>query len=318
MKLSFADYLERHSWLTNRGHLCIASPDIDGLLCALITGAILDWKWVGFHDGKKIVFWTDPQQNLWPNAVFLDFEVLRPDVRSVGNHLLTFDKSDAARLEKSCPGLMNPNLRRGIHFDTDFARKYPFGTLLILYSAFAFRGLTEPDPRHLAALYYPDSGLEKAMIYKDNALDWLAAMGAAQSRLAPLCRMISEQTVFGALNVLSRMQEIVARSGFGRKEKAARFDPENPKDRKRAARLADLLSEMTGWKARLPLNTPPCVVKKFETRRSALDAKGRARKSFEKAHQDGALSLAATGRTSAGLSYTVPSKACSKFADLWY
>lgn len=251
--------------------------------------------------------------------MFLDVEILRPDVRSIGNHLLTFDADDALRLEQSYPGIMNPNLWRGIHFIPDFPRKYPFGTLPILYCALAFRGLIEAEPRHLGALYYPDSGLENAVIYKDNALDWLQAMGAEDpsSPLAPLCKMVSGQTIYGTLRALSKVQALVAQAGFGPKQKAARFDPERVHDRERVARLAELLSAMTGWKASLPLNSPPDVVMTFETRRSPLDAKGRARESFERAHRDRALSLAATGRTNEGLSYTVPPRPCPRFADLW-
>lgn len=316
----FAQYLKRHSWLTDPGRPCIASPDIDGLLCALIGGFVLKWECVGFYDGNKIALWANPRRIVWSETVFLDVEILRPDVRSVGNHLLTFDADDAARLEESCKGIMNPNLWRAIHFIEDFPRKYPFGTLPLLYCAFAFRGLVQAEPRHLGALYYPDSGLENAVVYKDNALDWLRAMGAEDpsSPLAPLCKMVSGQTVYETLKVLSKVQALVARAGFGQKEKAARFDPELSEDRERAARLADSLSLMTGWEAPLPLGSPPHVVMTFDTRRSPLDAKGRARESFETAHRNEALSLAATGRTSEGLSYTVPPRRCPRFADLWF
>lgn len=319
MTRSFAEYLTRHSWLTDPGRPCVSSPDIDGLLCALMAGSILDWECVGFYDGNKITLWANPRRLVWPETVFLDVEILRPDVRSVGNHLLTFDADDAASLERSLPGIMNPNLWRGIHFHPDFPRKYPFGTLPILYCALAFRGLVQAEPCHLGALYYPDSGLENAMVYKDNALDWLRAMGAEDpsSPLAPLCRMVSGQTVYGTLKVLSKVQALVAQAGFGRKEKAARFDPERDEDRNRAAKLVGLLSSMTGWNAPLPLGSPPDLVMRFDTRRSPLDAKGRARESFEAARRIGALSLAATGRTKEGLSYTVPPTRCSRFSDIW-
>ncbi len=319
MTQPFAQYLTRHSWVTDPGRPCVSSPDIDGLLCALLAGSVLGWECVGFYDGTKIALWANPKRIVWQETVFLDVEILRPDVRSVGNHLLTFDANDAARLEQSCPRIMNPNLWRGIHFVENFPRKYPFGTLPILYCALAFRGLIKPDPRHLGALYYPDSGLENAVVYKDNALDWLRAMGAEDpsSPLAPLCKMVSGQTVYGTLKVLSKVQTLVAQAGFGRKEKAARFDPARSEDRARAKRLADLLSSMTGWSALLPLISPPDVVMSFDTRRSPLDAKGRARESFEAARRTGALSLAATGRTAEGLSYTVPPSACPRFSDLW-
>lgn len=320
MTSSFAEYLSRHSWLTDPGRPCLSSPDIDGLLCALMAGSVLNWECVGFYDGAKITLWANPRRIVWHETVFLDVEVLRADVLSLGNHLVTLDVEDASILERSCPRLMNPNLWRGIHFQPDFPRKYPFGTLPILYCALAFRGLVQPEPRHLGALYYPDSGLENAMVYKDNALDWLRAMGAEDpsSPLAPLCRMVSGQTVYGTLKVLSRVQELVARAGFGRREKAARFDPEQAEGRRRAAGLARLLSDMTGWHAPLPLDSPPDVVMTFETRRFPLDGKGRAVASFQAARELGALSLAATGRTPEGLSLTVPPMASSRFSDIWF
>jgi len=319
MNRTFLEYLESHPWLTEKGRPCVTSPDIDGLLCALVMGHVLDWECVGFYDGNQIALWKEPRHIPWSDAVFLDVEILRPDVHSIGNHLLAFDEDDASRLARSFPGLMNPNLWRGIHFVPDFPRKYPFGTFPLLYCVLAFRGLLDPEPRHLGALYYPDSGLENAVVYKDNALDWLRAMGAEDpsSPLAPLCRMVSGQTVYGTLKALSEVQSLVAQAKFGRKQKAARFDPETASDRSRAARLWDLLRQKTGWRASLPLLSEPVFVRRFETRRSPLASKGRARASFDAAARAGALSLAATGRTSEGLSYTLPTRNVPRFSDLW-
>lgn len=42
MTRSFSEYLAGHAWLTEIGRPCVSSPDIDGLLCALLAGSVLD------------------------------------------------------------------------------------------------------------------------------------------------------------------------------------------------------------------------------------------------------------------------------------
>jgi hypothetical protein len=278
------------------------------------------WRCVGYYDGEGLYLWEKPRDVAWHEAAFIDVEVLRPDVRSIGNHLIAHDAEDAENLERQYPGLANPNLWRGIYFQPDFPRKYPFGTLPLLVCALAARNLAEFDRQHLGPIYYADSGLENAVVYKDNALDWLRAMGAEDptSALAPLCKVISRRTVFEGLEALSKVQALVSEAGFGRKQKAARFDPSDETDRAKAKTLAGLLADLTGWRTALPLDGEPCEALRFQTKKRPLDAKGRARDSFEKARRDQALSMAATARTDEGLSYTLPPRAkIMELADIW-
>lgn len=316
---TFAEFLTRHSWICDEERPCVVSPDIDGLLCALLMGHARKWRCLGFYDGDRLCLYENPRRIPWDEAVFIDVEVLRPDVRSIGNHLLSYDAEDARTLEATYPGLANPNHWRGIHFEPDFQRKYPFGTLPLLVCALALRKLVEIERRHLGPLYYADSGLENAVVYKDNALDWLRAMGAEdpKSPLAPLCNVIRRRTIFEGLKALAEVQSMVSKAGFGKMQKAARFDPENEAARKKAQALAGFLTDLTGWKANLPLDAAPALILSFRTKRLPLDAKGRAKASFEKVRRERALSLAATGRTDEGLSYTIPPPKTEKFADLW-
>lgn len=49
---------QKHSWLLTRDLAIVTSPDFDGLLCALLGAAHLDWRQVGFYDGQTLALAT--------------------------------------------------------------------------------------------------------------------------------------------------------------------------------------------------------------------------------------------------------------------
>ncbi len=90
-KLDYHALIARYSWIIERNQNCILSPDSDGLLCGLLMSYYLGWRIRGFYDGKVLVIdeGVKPQ-----DCVFLDMEIFRPNIRSVGQHMVMYDKED--------------------------------------------------------------------------------------------------------------------------------------------------------------------------------------------------------------------------------
>lgn len=89
MKLDYEKLLSVYPWIVEEGRDCIVSPDSDGLLCGLFMSHYLGWKIRGFYDGKVLLL----AKGVMPkDCVFLDMEIYREGVKSIGQHMLQFDK----------------------------------------------------------------------------------------------------------------------------------------------------------------------------------------------------------------------------------
>lgn len=89
--LDYERLLMEQDWFCLRNLSMIVSPDFDGLLCALIMIEHLGWQLRGFYDGKTLAL-DQPTTHI-REFVFLDVEIYRSSVRSVGNHLLQWSSS---------------------------------------------------------------------------------------------------------------------------------------------------------------------------------------------------------------------------------
>lgn len=84
-RINYDEILHNHDWIVEKNRNCIISPDTDGLLCALLMSHLFNWSVKGFYDGKVLLV----EQGIKPtDTVFLDMEIFRKDVKSMGQHLL--------------------------------------------------------------------------------------------------------------------------------------------------------------------------------------------------------------------------------------
>jgi transcriptional regulator with XRE-family HTH domain len=132
----------RFPWLYEREQDCIVSPDADGLLCGLLMSHHLGWRIRGFYDAKVLVCSSAVRPQ---NCVFLDMEIFRPNVRSVGQHLLMYNRNRIPPNWDHFESAFAINEVRGIDART-FDQKYPFGTIHFLMVALHSRlRLEVPD-----------------------------------------------------------------------------------------------------------------------------------------------------------------------------
>lgn len=168
--IDYDEVVRRYPWIVSEECDCVISPDSDGFLCGLLASSLLNWRIVGFYDGKVLVH---KQGIHYREFVFLDCEINRPGVRSIGNHLLQYDGS-ASISNFNFDSCINPNLLRGFHGKGMFQRKYPFGTIHLLLSILQHgEKIDRLQPQSIAPLLFADGVGNNLFGYPENCLDWI-------------------------------------------------------------------------------------------------------------------------------------------------
>lgn len=174
-KIDYPCLIARYPWVVERRQDCIISPDSDGLLCGLLMSRYLEWRVRGFYDGKVLVIeeGVNPQ-----NCIFLDMEIFRPNIRSVGQHMVMYDKADLPSNWDNFSNCIAANNLRNYDFKNDFKLKYPLGTVHMLLSILG-QGRTIPIPKSaVSPLLYTDGTFKNQFNYPENCLSWLDFLGA--------------------------------------------------------------------------------------------------------------------------------------------
>lgn len=297
-KLDYKRLIKEQDWLCQRSLLTVVSPDFDGLLCALMMIVHLDWKLCGFYDGKILAL--DRTISHIRELVFLDMEIYRSSVCSVGNHLLQYNsRIPLTNFQQS----VNPNLLRGITAK-EFERKYPFGTshFLLALLAVIHPNLQVLQTRNTQAiLLYPDGTHQVLLNYRGNVIDWLDWLGvkkfqnSAKAIFQSLATMTLSDVVHGLDWLSGKLREI----GFKRKDDPCKFDPTNHHEYEKAKDLWQFLQQVTEWQA---TSLPQINWKEqFVAESIALNLRN-----YQQVLDQNPLSFALTSRTKKqGLQYTL-------------
>ena len=173
-QIDYLQVLQRYPWIVEEGHCCILSPDSDGLLCGLLMAKFKKWKIVGFYDDKVALISKDA---LGKNPIFLDGEVFRKGIRSMGHHMLTVNhKHRPDGYDEGFENCIQPNLMR--QYDRKlFQLKYPLATVHMLVSILSF-SMKDTSPIRIPisaipALFFTDGVYSTMFNYTENVLNWL-------------------------------------------------------------------------------------------------------------------------------------------------
>lgn len=175
-KLDFEKLLQHYPWINDRDRYCVLSPDSDGLLCGLFMARFRGWKIVGFYDDKIGII---NHSYLDKDLIFLDGEIFRKSIKSVGHHMLKLNKKQKVDLSgfNNC---IQPNLMRNYDGKNDFRLKYPLATIHLLISIIAYAdkkaGIQEItfDENAIAPLFFTDGVFNVLFSYPENVLHWLS------------------------------------------------------------------------------------------------------------------------------------------------
>ncbi len=174
--INYDEIIEKHPWVLERGHYCILSPDSDGLLCGLLMSHFLDWKIAGFYDGKVMVL----NKNLKPkDCIFLDIEIHRPEIRSMGHHMLLANKNHKPEgWEEGFQHCIQPNLLRNYDKTKDFRLKYPLATIHMLIGILTQKINIDISDAAICPLFFTDGVFNVLFSYPENVLNWLKYLRA--------------------------------------------------------------------------------------------------------------------------------------------
>lgn len=242
------DALSAYPWLRERGRDCILSPDCDGFLCGLYMSHFLQWRIRGFYDGKILSAEknTDPAE-----CVFLDMEICRPHVRSIGQHMLYFNvaRPPHPALEERFGNCLSPNNIRRFDFKDNFMRKYPLGTIHLLMALSPQGGTTE-DAADFAPLFYVDGTFKNLLNYPENCLDWLHFLDAENNALRnlfygeyPFSRLMTVMRDFFRM-----LGDIAGPQRRADKLPLTTAAAVSPAQRKQTEQFVRTMGEMTGWR----------------------------------------------------------------------
>jgi len=178
--IDYDGIVKAHPWLITRNLDCILSPDADGFLCGLLMANALGWKVRGFFDSKNLLL----QKGVEPaDCVFLDIEIFRTGIKSVGHHwLMPADFKPYRDLGHT--DAVNPHFYRPIIWDqrtslmTYFFAKYPFGTIHLLMGILEGRASFPMPDTALEPLMFADGTYGNISSYGENCLHWSRFLAA--------------------------------------------------------------------------------------------------------------------------------------------
>lgn len=170
------DFIHKnYPWLAERGRNCIVSPDSDGLLCGLFMSHFLDWRIRGFYDGK-ILLLEHGFRAL--DCVFLDMEIFRKPVKSIGQHMLLYNVNAIPQIWSEFENCLSPNNLRGYDVRHTFRLKYPFGTIHLLLAILGRELQVKIARDAIPPLLFTDGTWMTLFRYMENALNWLTFLRA--------------------------------------------------------------------------------------------------------------------------------------------
>lgn len=177
-EIDFHTLLVKYPWVVEREQSCILSPDSDGLLCGLLMSHYLGWRIRGFYDGKILAIEEEvsPQE-----CVFLDMEIFRPNIRSIGQHMVMYDKHDLPANWSNFNNCIAANNLRNYDFKNDFKLKYPLGTIHILLAILGQSKTIPIQKSAVSPLLYTDGTFKNQFNYPENCLSWLDFLGASHT-----------------------------------------------------------------------------------------------------------------------------------------
>jgi hypothetical protein len=169
-KIIYENIITKYPWIVADNQKCILSPDCDGLLCGLLMSDIFNWKIVGFYDGKIMAL--KKEENI-KDCIFLDMEIFRDYVKSLGQHMLLWNKKNIPSNWNNFCNCISPNNIRKYDGKNNFSSKYPLGTIHLLLGIVAHKRKIEISKDGICPLLYVDGTFKNLFNYPENCLSWL-------------------------------------------------------------------------------------------------------------------------------------------------
>lgn len=262
-QIDYEKIVKDHPWVIKKKQNCVLSPDSDGLLCGLFMSVYLDWQIKGFYDGKIMLL--DKNVSV-KDCIFLDIEVFRTDIKSVGHHMVQFNKRRKPSNWNNYKNCIQPNNLRDYDGYNDFRLKYPLATIHLLMGILGSKIKFKIPETAICPLLFTDGTFNVLFKYPENVLNWLNYL-RANEEWNPL-KDVFENEKYSVFSLMKAMD------GFFRKRDAISVikergdrlrisetdgSPTNiekynnsykmkPEAKERVEKFIKILSDLTGWK----------------------------------------------------------------------
>lgn len=165
------EILKKYPWIAEDNAKLIISPDSDGFLSALLYLNYFNARVVGYYDCKVMLCEKDVDPR---DCIFLDLDIFCKDMKSVGHHMVCFDKNRKPDNWNHYDNFIQLNNLREFDCRHDFQRKYPFATIHFLLSL--LENVNHKDirisPDAIVPLLFSDGVCNNLFGYPENCLDW--------------------------------------------------------------------------------------------------------------------------------------------------
>lgn len=171
-RINYDEILEKYPWLLKESQNAIISPDADGMLCGLFMSHFLGWKIVGYYDnGKNLILKKGISAD---DCVFLDTEIYRPNIKSIGHHISLFRQHNTNINHEGYKNCLNPNTLRGRTLKDKFSLKYPMGTIHLLLCIVSQKIEIKYLDNSFFVILQADGTINRFLDrYSENLFDWL-------------------------------------------------------------------------------------------------------------------------------------------------
>ena len=264
-RIDYPNVIERWSWIVERGHRCILSPDSDGLLCGLFMNNVLGWEIKGFYDGKVMLLEEGVSAR---DCVFLDMEIFRQEVRSIGHHMLLYNVNNVPSRWENFENCIQSNNMRGYDGLHTFRLKYPLATIHLLVGIVGSHVGVELPESAICALLFTDGVYKNLFSYPENILNWLAYLRADETNSA--LKAVFANDIYSVMALMRAMDEFFRRRDEvtikGQRGDRLRISTSagtpfnvisnggtssiDPDAVSRIEQFIGILAELTGWKYR--------------------------------------------------------------------
>jgi len=201
--INYSEIISKHPWIVKKNQDCILSPDSDGLLCGLFMTSQLGWKVRGFYDGKVLLIEKGFKMN---DCVFLDMEIFRNDVKSVGQHMIAYDTEKLPQNWSNFDNCISANNIRGFDYKHKFKEKYPLGTIHLLLAIIGSIENIKLKKSSVGPLFYTDGTFKNLFNYPENCLSWLYFLDAEKSK-SPLYNLFFDNS-YSVSELMKELREI--------------------------------------------------------------------------------------------------------------
>lgn len=161
--------IEKYPWIKEENQKLIISPDSDGFLSALLLINYFNAKVVGYYDCKVMLCDADTDPK---DCVFVDLDIFCQDIKSVGHHMVCYNKNHLPANWQHYDNCIQLNNLRNFDAQHNFQQKYPFATIHFLLALLETVKDIAIAPEAIIPLLFSDGVCNNLFGYPENCLDW--------------------------------------------------------------------------------------------------------------------------------------------------